>query len=96
MSEGPKLVLSVGKSDPKARSQLTSQPLGFAPASAEAVTCLSGEVREGSFGNWHLKDTGGTGDNTTAKCLSGDLQWDIAQEQLVSLCLGLCSVTAAK
>lgn len=51
MSEGPKLVLSVGKSDPKARSQLTSQPLGFAPASAEAVTCLSGEVREGSFGN---------------------------------------------
>lgn len=61
MSEGPKLVLLRGKSDPKARSQLTSQPLDPAPASAEAVTFPRGEVGEGSFGNWHLKDTGDQG-----------------------------------
>ena len=59
MSEGHKLVLLLGKSDPTARSQLTSQPIDFAPASVEAVTCPSGEVREGSFGNWHLEGTGG-------------------------------------
>ena len=39
-------MLLLGKSDPKAGSQLTSQPLDPAAASAEAVSFPSGEVRE--------------------------------------------------
>lgn len=74
------------ESDHNASSWLTSHPLDFAPAAAEAVTCPSGGVQEGSCGIWHLKGMGGP--PGTVRSLSGHVQWDIAQEQLVVLCLG--------
>lgn len=76
-------MLLPGKSDPKARSQLTSQPLDPAPASAEAFTCPSREVREGSFGELapqgHGRDQGTIVQHAVrgfaVRCCSGATCW---------------------
>lgn len=80
------MITLLGKCDPKGRSHLTSQPPDLPRQRGQGGIL---------WGTGASRTREGPGDSSTARCLSGDLQGGIAQEQLVSLCWVLCSGTAA-